>query len=71
MTLKNHCARVLTTLALIVLLMVPGALSGLAAFTPTLTVEDRAGAVGDFLSVPIVLSEAPTGISGFELLGML
>ena len=68
MTLNNRYTRAMITLALIALLMVSGALSSFAATSINLTVEGRSGGVGETLSVPIILSEAPNGISGFDLM---
>jgi len=66
---NRNARRLMLPLGFILLLLTGLSMSwGIAeAYSPTLTPQSSTGRVGDLVSIPIVLSEAPDGVSGFDI----
>ena len=67
--ITGNVRRLMLSLGFILLLLTGLSMSwGIAeAYSPTLTPQSSTGRVGDLVSIPIVLSEAPGGVSGFDI----
>ena len=67
--ITGNVRRLMLSLGFILLLLTGLSMSwGIAeAYSPTLTPQSSTGRVGDLVSIPIVLSEAPDGVSGFDI----
>ena len=64
---SNRHLLALTAVLLSAYLLLGVAWTSAEAFTPTVTVQDSTAAVGQTVSVPIVLSDAMTGVAGYDL----